>query len=98
MQRNSLTLTEVRIFRYRAWMAQKTKTAPAKLAKPRAAETPHEPPSFQVSIRLPLELVERLDRYQDRMQAEHPALGIKRADVVRVLLTRALDEAEGVKR
>lgn len=63
-------------------------------AKPK----PSEPPSLQVCVRLPLDLVARLDAFQERLQSEHPGLTIARADAVRVLLTRGLDEAEGVER
>lgn len=79
-------------------MATKTKTAPAKPSRAKAPEAPPEPPSRQVTIRLPIELVARLDRHQARLQAANPGLGIKKADTIRVLLTRALDEVEGVDR
>ncbi|HEX7840712.1 MAG TPA: hypothetical protein VF469_24715 [Kofleriaceae bacterium] len=36
-----------------------------------------------------------LDRHVERMTKEHPGLDFSRADAVRSLLTRALDEIEG---
>ncbi|MBI5493757.1 MAG: hypothetical protein HY904_01955 [Deltaproteobacteria bacterium] len=50
----------------------------------------------QVGIRLPEELVARLDQHVERMRAAQPGLEVTRADAVRVLLTKALD-AEGGK-
>ena len=46
----------------------------------------------QVAFRFPAELVERLDRYAQRMGAEMPGLKFSRADAVRVLLERGLEE------
>lgn len=48
----------------------------------------------QLSFRLPVELVERIDRHLEREQARHPAWNITRADVVRDLLVRAVELAE----
>lgn len=45
-----------------------------------------------VPFRLPRDLVRRLDRLRDRMEKSQP--GITRADVVRVLLVRGLEEEE----
>jgi len=52
-------------------------------------------PTQQVAFRLPDSLVARLDRHVERMTKEHPGLDFSRADAVRSLLTRALDEIEG---
>lgn len=49
----------------------------------------------QVAFRLPDSLIARLDRHVERMTKEHPGLDFSRADAVRSLLTRALDEIEG---
>jgi predicted DNA-binding protein len=46
----------------------------------------------QTAFRLPLSLLARLDRYAERMRGEQKGLGVTRADVVRILLTKALDE------
>lgn len=54
-----------------------------------------EPKTVSVSVRLPVDLLERLDAHHARLAAALPGLGISRADTVRVLLTKALDEAEG---
>jgi predicted DNA-binding protein len=48
-------------------------------------------PTQQTAFRLPLSLLERLDLHAERLRAEQPGLKITRADVVRLLLTRALD-------
>jgi hypothetical protein len=40
-------------------------------------------------------LIARLDRHVERMGQEHPGLDFTRADAVRSLLTRALDQIEG---
>jgi hypothetical protein len=51
-------------------------------------------PTTQVAFRLPDSLIARLDRHVERMTKEHPGLDFSRADAVRSLLTRALDEIE----
>ena len=48
----------------------------------------------QVAFRLEAELVERVNAYAKRLEQERPGLEFSRADAVRVLLTRALDEAD----
>ncbi len=48
----------------------------------------------QVSFRLPADLVDRIDAHAQRMQANAPGMTVTRADVVRMLLTRAIVEAE----
>jgi hypothetical protein len=52
-------------------------------------------PTQQVAFRLPDSLVARLDRHVERMTKENPGLDFSRADAVRSLLTRALDQIEG---
>jgi hypothetical protein len=52
-------------------------------------------PTTQVAFRLPDSLIARLDRHLERMAKEHPGLDFSRADAVRSLLTRALDQIEG---
>jgi hypothetical protein len=52
-------------------------------------------PTTQVAFRLPDSLLARLDRHVERMSKEHPGLDFSRADAVRSLLTRALDQIEG---
>ena len=46
----------------------------------------------QTAFRLPVSLLARLDRYAKRMRDEQKGLNVTRADVVRLLLTRALDD------
>jgi sulfate adenylyltransferase subunit 1 (EFTu-like GTPase family) len=48
----------------------------------------------QTAFRLPVDLIERLDKHVKRLQDAAPGMNITRADAVRVLLTRGLDEAE----
>jgi hypothetical protein len=52
----------------------------------------------QIVVRLPGSLLERLDAYADRMRREMPGPSWKRSDVVRMLLAKALDEREPLKR
>ena len=51
-------------------------------------------PQTQTAFRLPPDLVAKLDRIADRLSAERPGIPITRADVVRMLLTRAVAEEE----
>jgi hypothetical protein len=46
----------------------------------------------QVAFRLPSELVARVDAYAEAIAATVPGVRITRADAVRALLTKALDE------
>ncbi len=50
--------------------------------------------TMQTAFRLPKDLLERLDRHVDRVNADTPGLDLNRTDVVRMLLTKGLDEAE----
>lgn len=49
----------------------------------------------QTAFRLPNDLIERLDRYVDKLNADSPGIELSRADVVRMLLTKGLDAADG---
>jgi len=46
----------------------------------------------QAAFRLPVSLLARLDAYAEQMGVEQPGMTFTRADALRVLLTRALDE------
>ena len=46
----------------------------------------------QLVVRLPTALVGRVDRFAEHMRAELPGARFARAEAVRVLLTRALDQ------
>ena len=46
----------------------------------------------QLVVRLPGDLVSRVDQFAERMRAELPGTRFARAEAVRVLLTRALDQ------
>ena len=54
--------------------------------------------TISVAFRFSHELVARLDRHAERMSKDNPGIEFTRADAARVLLTRALDQAEGTKR
>jgi hypothetical protein len=47
----------------------------------------------QLVVRLPGALVRRVDQFAARLRAELPGTRFARAEAVRVLLTRALDQA-----
>lgn len=47
----------------------------------------------QIVVRLPAVLVGRIDRFAERLRAELPGTRFARSEAVRVLLTRALDQA-----
>jgi hypothetical protein len=47
----------------------------------------------QAAFRFPLSLLRRLDAYADQMSAQMPGLRFSRADAVRVLLEKGLEEA-----
>ena len=46
----------------------------------------------QVTIRLPEDLIELIDKHAVRMRSRTPGMRVSRSDAVRVLLTRALEE------
>ncbi len=48
----------------------------------------------QQAFRLPESLIDRLNRYAERLRRERPGLEVSRADAVRLLLSRALDQEE----
>jgi hypothetical protein len=52
----------------------------------------------QLVVRLPGNLVARVDAFAERMRAELPGTRFARAEAVRVLLTRALDQLKPVGR
>jgi hypothetical protein len=52
----------------------------------------------QIVVRLPGSLLKRLDAYAERLRHEMAGPKWQRSDVVRLLLTRALDEAEPPKK
>lgn len=52
----------------------------------------------QVAFRLPDSLIERIDNHVERMRDQLPGIEITRADAVRSLLTRALDDVEGKRK
>lgn len=48
----------------------------------------------QIVVRVSSALVERIDAYAERLRVEQPGPAWKRSDVVRLLITRALDDTE----
>ncbi len=48
----------------------------------------------QAAFRLPVELLGRLDKHAKQLQEASPGMTITRTDVVRMLLTQGLDDAE----
>ena len=48
----------------------------------------------QLVVRLPAALVQRVDQFAERMRAELPGTRFARAEAVRVLLTRALNQGQ----
>jgi Arc/MetJ-type ribon-helix-helix transcriptional regulator len=56
------------------------------MAQPRGADTPQ-------TVRLPAELLERIDRYAARLESELH-LSVSRSDALRRLLSLALEDAE----
>jgi predicted transcriptional regulator len=55
---------------------------------------PKQIPMKVIPFRLPADLIKRLDKHAERMQAAQPGLQVTRADALRVLLTEALDREE----
>jgi hypothetical protein len=66
----------------------------AKPPRPRRAAPGND---SQLVVRLPGSLVGRVDQYAERMRQELPGVRFARAEAVRVLLTRALDQLAAVK-
>ena len=46
-------------------------------------------------MRLPDSLLERLERYAELMREGQPGVAVSRTDVVRLLLTRAVEQVDG---
>jgi metal-responsive CopG/Arc/MetJ family transcriptional regulator len=51
-----------------------------------------ENPMTQIGIRLPDDLIDRLDGETERRNREVPGANFSRADVIRILLTERLEE------
>lgn len=50
----------------------------------------------QITLRLPVGLVERLNAHAQRLMAQHPGVHVSRTDAIRALLLDGLDKAEPV--
>lgn len=65
------------------------------MSKPKPAAKPaRELSDEQLVARLPAALLARVDRFAEHMRDELPGSRFARAEAVRVLLSRALDQAE----
>lgn len=66
------------------------------MSKPKrsTAKPSRELSDEQLVARLPAALLARVDAFAERMRAELPGSRFARAEAVRVLLSRALDDAE----
>ncbi len=51
-----------------------------------------------IPVRLPTEVVSRLDRLAERLRDERPGVTVSRSDAIRVALIRGLDGLEGGSR
>lgn len=49
---------------------------------------------LQTAVRLPVEVIDRLDRYIAKLRKKQRGIKVTRSDAMRVLLARALDDAE----
>jgi hypothetical protein len=56
--------------------------------------TPAPGNDSQLVVRLPSALVQRVDQFAEHMRAELPGTRFARAEAVRVLLTRALNQGQ----
>jgi hypothetical protein len=54
-------------------------------------DVPDKQRTVQVAIRVPEDLLERIDEYAQRISEATPGLTLTRADAVRMLMTKALD-------
>lgn len=54
----------------------------------------HETETKQIAVRLPVDLLDRLEAHASRMKAGAPGVGVTRADAIRALLLDALDRVE----
>ena len=57
-------------------------------------EHPHRRNDEQLVVRLPSDLVDRIDARAEELREAMPGAKLSRADIVRVLLTQALDAAD----
>ncbi len=48
----------------------------------------------QVAVRFPNDLLDRLERYVQRLKKERPGLNVSRADAVRMIVHERLDQIE----
>ena len=53
---------------------------------------------LQTGIRLPEDMLERIDAFAARVQKEQPGLEVTRAVAIRMLIALGLEAAEGQKR
>ena len=51
-----------------------------------------------ISIRLPLDLIKRLDDYAAQLKSSTPGINVTRTDAARAILTRGLSELSAAKK
>jgi hypothetical protein len=61
-------------------------------------ETMDQTKDEQIVVRLSSALLERIDAYAERMRREVPGPSWNRSDVVRMLLAKAMDEADSPRK
>lgn len=67
------------------------------MKKPKTTKQPASP--SQICVRMPAELIARIDAYRAELQAGMPpSFDVTRPDAVRALVITALDQAAKVKR
>ena len=70
--------------------ASRTATPRGRPREPQRASRMHV-----IAVRVPEEMLQRLDAHRAQVQAAHPYLKLSRADVVRTLLDKGLSTEEG---
>ena len=65
---------------------------PVRKRRPSPRKSTRAAHDSQLVVRLPGSLVGRVDDFAERMRSELPGVRFARAEAVRVLLTRALDQ------
>ena len=67
---------------------------PRKMRGKPKRKPPAREATVQVGLRLPLSIVERVDRHVERLRKETGLLGVTRTDAATALLVRALETVE----
>jgi len=51
-----------------------------------------------ISLRLPLDLIKRLDDYAEQLRSSTPGINVTRTDAARAILTRGLSEVPAARK